>query len=285
MSEQELQLSLLYRQACEIELQALKPGNVSVYADGHDMAVADFRLSAEVSAPFLVKRSLSLGEKIYYAIEATRLAVACNTNLGIILLCAPIVEALQRNPDLPLRQGVVHVLRHTTIDDANWVFRAIALAAPGGLGDAKEQDVHTKASVSLTEAMALASDRDRIALQYINNYADIFDFLSYVYYNAWSRWGDHYWAAVTVYVNCLCNFADSHVERKYGSQYNDWIQTKMKQASLALSEADNPTQLIPFFLSIDHELKSKRINPGTTADFTVATAFIVLLESQFCSPN
>ena len=40
------QLSELYQQACEVELQAFKPGNVSVYADGHDMTVADFRISA-----------------------------------------------------------------------------------------------------------------------------------------------------------------------------------------------------------------------------------------------
>ncbi|MFI3185897.1 MAG: triphosphoribosyl-dephospho-CoA synthase, partial [Methylococcaceae bacterium] len=40
----------LYLQACEVDVLAFKPGNVSVYAEGHDMTVADFRLSAEVSA-------------------------------------------------------------------------------------------------------------------------------------------------------------------------------------------------------------------------------------------
>ncbi|NOQ16268.1 MAG: triphosphoribosyl-dephospho-CoA synthase, partial [Methyloprofundus sp.] len=37
LSEQ--QLSTAYQYACEVELQAFKPGNVSVYADGHDMTV------------------------------------------------------------------------------------------------------------------------------------------------------------------------------------------------------------------------------------------------------
>ena len=35
-------LCKLYITACEIELQTFKPGNVSIYADGHDMTVADF---------------------------------------------------------------------------------------------------------------------------------------------------------------------------------------------------------------------------------------------------
>jgi len=45
-----LRLRQLYKTACQIELQTFKPGNVSIYADGHDMTVADFRISADVSA-------------------------------------------------------------------------------------------------------------------------------------------------------------------------------------------------------------------------------------------
>ena len=43
------QLIKMFLEACELELQTFKPGNVSVYADGHDMVVDDFRLSAKVS--------------------------------------------------------------------------------------------------------------------------------------------------------------------------------------------------------------------------------------------
>ena len=44
------QLIEAYKDACEIELRAFKPGNVSIYADGHDMTVEDFRISARQSA-------------------------------------------------------------------------------------------------------------------------------------------------------------------------------------------------------------------------------------------
>ena len=86
-------LQQAYLEACEAELQAFKPGNVSIHSEGHGMTVADFRLSAKASAPHLCDPALSLGEKIFQAIASTREAVGCNTNLGIVLLAAPMMES------------------------------------------------------------------------------------------------------------------------------------------------------------------------------------------------
>ena len=164
------QLSAAYQYACEVELQAFKPGNVSVYADGHDMTVEDFRVSAEQSATSISNIDYSLGERIYYAVKATRDAVGCNTNLGIILLSAPLLIAAQKARTAnELRVQLAEILANTTVADAEWVFRAIALAAPGGLGESKQQDVAEKPDVTLTQAMQIASEKDRIALQFTTN--------------------------------------------------------------------------------------------------------------------
>jgi triphosphoribosyl-dephospho-CoA synthase len=45
------------------------------------------------------------------------------------------------------------------------------------LGESAEQDVAEKPDINLTQAMQIASDRDRIALQFVTNYKDVFDFL------------------------------------------------------------------------------------------------------------
>ena len=273
------QLSELYLQACEVELQAFKPGNVSVYADGHDMTVADFRLSAKVSAVPLCNPDYSLGEKIFYAVKATREAVACNTNLGIILLCAPLIQAMGNiKPDLTLRSALHQILTTTTLDDAGWVFKAITLASPGGLGSADEQDVSEKPSVTLTEAMRLSSAKDRIGLQYITDYRDIFDFAVPIHYNAVRKWGNQEWAAVSVYAGLLSQFPDSHIERKYGNQYSEMVAAKMAQLSNELSKAESPEHTLPLLYSLDQALKSKGLNPGTMADMTVATVLTVFLE-------
>jgi triphosphoribosyl-dephospho-CoA synthase len=275
----EQKLSELYQRACEVELQAFKPGNVSVYADGHDMTVADFRLSAEVSAAPLCNPDYSLGQKIFYAVKATREAVACNTNLGIILLCAPLIQAVSiAHSELPLRQALHQVLATTTVDDAEWVFKAITLASPGGLGCSDDQDVSEKPSVNLAEAMRLASVKDRIAFQYVTDFQDIFDFSVAVYYNAISEWGIDKWAALSVYAGLLSQFPDSHIERKYGVQYSEMVAGKMSQLAYELSKTENPEYLLPLLNCLDQELKSLGLNPGTMADMTVATVLTVFLE-------
>ncbi len=271
------QLQEFYRQACLIELQAFKPGNVSIYADGHDMTVADFELSAKVSAAPLCEPTYSLGERIFYAVKATREAVGCNTNLGIILLCAPLIQAVYDYEHLSLRAALHEILSTTSIGDADWVFKAIALASPGGLGDAKEQDVHEPASVTLTEAMRLAASKDRLALQYLTDFEDIFDFCYSSYYNSMNKWGSRDWAAVAVYADLLSQFPDSHIERKYGDKFSVMVANRMATVCLALRKTDNPEHIMPLLYDIDREFKAHNVNPGTTADMTVATVFTVFL--------
>lgn len=84
-----------YVSACHDELRALKPGNVHDFADGHRMAVAQFETSAAASAGPLTSPGASVGERILGAIEATRAAVGVNTNLGIVLLSAPLAMAAE----------------------------------------------------------------------------------------------------------------------------------------------------------------------------------------------
>ncbi len=268
-----------YCRACEIELQAFKPGNVSVYSDGHDMTVADFRISLDVSSVPVTDPSYSVGEKIFYAVAATREAVGQNTNLGIILLAAPLIHAMQvRQERQSLRQSLQQVLNNTTTEDADWVFRAITLASPGGLGDSEEADVTEKASVTLLQAMEIAKNKDRIAYQFTSCYKDIFEFTIFLYNSTLAKFGNFNWAALAVYAEMLAQYPDSHIERKFGSQYSGWVSAKMREVQQALANTDNPESLIPFLHEVDHEFKAKGINPGTTADMTVATVLVLFLE-------
>ncbi|NOT83499.1 MAG: triphosphoribosyl-dephospho-CoA synthase [Methylococcaceae bacterium] len=271
-------LSHFYKEACEFELQAFKPGNVSVYADGHDMCVTDFRLSAQASVDGLCNPNYSLGEKIYYAVEATRAVVGCNTNLGIILLCAPLLQAAANcNQSVNFKQTLANVLDATTVTDTDWVFKAIKLASPGGLGSSAEQDVNEKPTLNLRETMQIASHKDRVALQYITNFKDVFDFGVLRYNYGFNRWRKKDWAAVLVYTGLLSQFPDSHIERKYGGRYSELVTTKMLLLDAALSDSSNPELLTTMFTEVDREFKLKGINPGTTADLTVATLLAVSL--------
>ena len=87
------QLSNAFKAACMAELEALKPGNVHIFADGHGMTVQDFIASADAVSKVIALPYLSLGERILHSVQATQNAVNMNTNLGMILLCAPIIQA------------------------------------------------------------------------------------------------------------------------------------------------------------------------------------------------
>ncbi|MBP1149426.1 triphosphoribosyl-dephospho-CoA synthase [Methylocaldum sp. RMAD-M] len=269
-----------YLDACETELRAFKPGNVSIYSEAHDMTVEDFRRSAAASGPFLCDSDLSLGEKIYHATRATREVVPCNTNLGIILLAAPLFQAFQEiREGETLRDTLRRVLGATTQTDADWTYKAIRLAQPGGLGESPDQDVRDAPEVTLLEAMRFAEHRDRIAYQYTNSFADVFDFAIPRYHRKLSQWGDKEWSAVAVFVGLLKHIPDSHIERKFGARYTGIVASRMAQIDKALSVSDRPEQVMPLLREVDAEFKSGGINPGTTADLTVACLLAVRLEA------
>jgi triphosphoribosyl-dephospho-CoA synthase len=285
--ENEIQEKILnaWLHACELDILTFKPGNVSVYAAGHDMTAEHFRVSARVSAEPITDFSLSLGEKIFYAIRDTYNAVGCNTNLGIVLLCAPLVQGIQsvlstQKNTVSLREQVSTVLDATSIKDADWVYQAIRVAKPGGLGRADQQDVAVSPQVTLQQAMQLATDKDRIAYQYVNDYKDIFEYGVPCYREALLRWNDARWATLAVYAGFLASTPDSLIVRKYGNRFTKMVASRMTLVNKQLQEfnPDQPEQLLSVLKDVDAEFKAAGINPGTTADLTVTSVFAESLD-------
>lgn len=274
-----------YLHACLAELEALKPGNVHMFADGHGMCVQDFMQSAEVSAPALCDDRLhgarTLGQRILHALQATHASVGCNTNLGIILLAAPLVQAHLQYPGLLLPEALARVLRQTTIEDAACVFEGIRLVNPAGMGERDEHDVSQAPQITLLQAMKLASVHDVVARQYVDQYADIFAAMS-VYDQAFQRWERPAWALTAVYLHWLSQVPDSHIARKYGEARAGEIQTSAQQHYARFIALENPKHDMPALLAWDLALKAQGINPGTSADLTVITA--MLLEWRLVHP-
>ncbi|MCP4287621.1 MAG: triphosphoribosyl-dephospho-CoA synthase [Gammaproteobacteria bacterium] len=273
-------LVAVYQQACWTELKALKPGNVHCFSNGHDMTVEDFVTSADVSADPLTDPAFGLGERIFRAVAATREAVGCNTNLGILMLCAPLIQALldERLDHGTLREKLRCVLRQAGKEDTRWLFRAIELAAPGGLGRSGKYDVRQAADTPLFEVMAHAAGRDLIACQYVTDYVNLFDFALPRLREFERRWQSREWAAAGLFLSLLASFPDSHIQRKYGLDKANEISRRAAVLSEGLSHADEPEKYRKHLLRADIEFKRKGINPGTSADLTVATLFILDLE-------
>jgi triphosphoribosyl-dephospho-CoA synthase len=259
--------------ACRAELQALKPGNVHIHAAGHGMTTADFEASALAAAPHIAAPGARTGVRILGAVEATRRAVGQNTNLGILLLAAPLAVAAESSVGADLRTALRSVLAGLDHEDAALCFQAIALANPGGLGEAPQQDVRTAPTITLLEAMRLAADRDRLAYQYASDYADVFDTGAPLA----GRMTDLAEAAASIYWRLLTTIPDSHIARKYGPHRAQSVLHLAQGVDAALNAANAPAARHALLLTFDARLKGEGLNPGTTADLTVASLFAHLL--------
>jgi triphosphoribosyl-dephospho-CoA synthase len=265
------QIAAAFKAACLDELQIPKPGNVHIGAHGHRMTAADFERSAEAAAGPLTMSNAGVGQRILAAVEATFSAVGMNTNLGIVLLCAPLAAAAEAAADL--RSALVNVLSGLDVADAELAFAAIRHASPAGLGQAVRYDVAEPATATLREAMAEASGRDRIARQYACDFADIFEIGEPSLADGLERWGDRKWAGLAVYLGFLSDEPDTHVVRKYGRAIGDETRHAAAKFHQRMQATENPGELLPDLMSWDASLKERNINPGTSADLTVATLF------------
>jgi triphosphoribosyl-dephospho-CoA synthase len=272
MKSLEARVAGAYIEACLAELDAPKPGNVHRFAPGHRMEVADFVRSAEASAAPIAARGARVGSRIREAVDATLKAVGQNTNLGIILLCAPLAAAAEA-PDTALRPALATVLDGLNRADAEDVFAAIAAANPGGLGRAPRHDVNAPAAVTLREAMAEAADRDRIARQYVAAYDDIFSLGLPALATARRRYGDSRWSTLAVYLTFLAEIPDTHITRKFDAATAESVRREAVVWRDAFASSRDPEGIADSLLGWDATLKSRGINPGTSADLTVATLF------------
>ncbi len=271
-------IAAAYVEACLADLDAPNPGNVHRFAAGHRMQADDFVRSAEASAASVAAKGARVGTRVRAAVEATLTAVGQNTNLGIILLSAPLAAAAEAR-DSALRPALALVLDRLDELDAADVFAAIAAANPGGLGRVARHDVNAPATATLREAMAEAAERDRIARQYVTAYEDIFALGLPALAAARERHGDGRWPALGVYLAFLGAIPDTHIARKFGAGAAEAVRREAAGWASAFAAARHPHEIEGRLMTWDAALKSRRINPGTSADLTVATLFAASLQS------
>ncbi|MEG6509354.1 triphosphoribosyl-dephospho-CoA synthase [Methyloligella sp. 2.7D] len=266
-----------FRQACLAELDALKPGNVHRHAGGHSLDVVDFEKSADVAAPS-IGADLSVGARIKGAAEATAKATGTNTNLGILLLCAPLAAAAQKDSKHSLQTRLAKVLMKLSREDAIAAYAGIRAANAGGLGEVAEHDVADEPGITLLEAMAEAQGRDRIAWNYTHDFADIFELGLTRLDEGMRRWDDLSWAISSLFLGFLAAHPDSLIARKFGIDVAAALRKEAVPFDEMLAETNTPDEVRPQLLAFDRSLKARGFNPGTSADLTVATLFAASLQ-------
>lgn len=268
--------------ACLLEAAAPKPGNVHRGADFEGLCFNDFVVSAVAIAPAMQSaRQRGIGSAVLDAISATRALVSTNTNLGCVLLIAPLAAVPSGQP---LDQGIGEVLASLTSDDAARVYEAIRIAAPGGLGQVEEMDIVDSAPRDLIAAMRLAAGRDLVARQYTNGFADVLSRVVPWLVEGQSAGWPLTAAIVYSHVRLMAEFPDSLIARKCGMQVAQEAADRARQVLSGGAPGDDDYERglgdLDFWLRSD----GHRRNPGTSADLIAAGLFAALRERLLVGP-
>src|SRR5262249_38562834 len=302
--------------ACLLEASVAKPGNVSPGRPFDDLRYEDFLAgAAAIGAPLAAAGSRPLGSTIRAAIDDTARWTTSNTNLGIVLLLAPLAKAAVRlkadtTPEAAvrlkadttpadvvsgfsriestsesvvsgfsrtLRDEVRRVLSATDVDDARDVYAAIRQAAPGGLGTVDDQDVAHEPTQTLLDVMRLAAGRDSVAREYATAYE--LTFVTGVPAVERARRAGLSWpdAVGETFLTILAATPDTHIARRGGAALAADVS---RQACAALGAGGvRSAEGRDAIERMDRQLRDARHlgNPGTTADLTAAAIFVALL--------
>jgi triphosphoribosyl-dephospho-CoA synthase len=261
---------------------APKPGNVTRYQDFHDTTCEDFLISAWAAAPvFAEADKLAVGDLILKARRASSQYVKSNTNLGIILLFAPLAKAALDPTPGPLRRRLHNVLKTLTVDDCQKAYTAIRETQPGGIGKLDKHDVRDEPAITLLEAMDIAKDRDSVALEYSSDYRITFalGYPALLKAREESRcWTD---AVVQAFLTVLAEVPDTLIARKLGREKAKEVSIMAKEtldAGMPGTEDWKKAQAnLDSYLREDHN----HLNPGTTADLITASLFVLFIEKGY----
>jgi triphosphoribosyl-dephospho-CoA synthase len=268
--------------ACLLEVSACKPGNVHRLRDFPDLTFLDFALSAVAIAEPMDRANVNgVGQTVDEAIKATRRVVATNTNLGIVLLLAPLAAVPAR---VGLEAGIEPVLDATTVEDSRAVYRAIRMAQPGGMGDVSDQDLADEPTMSLREIMRLASDRDSISRQYANGFREVFGEALPALRGSLEEGRALETAIVGAYLKVLARHPDSLIVRKAGIEQARQVSRRaweiLDQGWPDREEARLRCE------AFDEWLREpcRRLNPGTTADLITAALYAAIRDGTIELP-
>ncbi len=276
--------------ACLFEATSPKLGNVHPGAAFADMDYGHFVSSAQAIGPVfaraqassLASSQASVGSLVLESVKATRESVRRNTNLGTLLLFGPLAIANIRSPIQSWKDwqaATASELAQLTPADSQAIYAAIRHASPGGLGVTEEHDIHQGAPDCLVTAMRVVAERDAVARQYVNNFADIFDRLLPWFEETLRASSDVFAAISELQLRWLAHEPDGHILRKAGNE----IASQVQAMAAELVHQENPAKRRRGIAELDGFLRSDghRRNPGTTADLIAATLLVRLM----CGPD
>ena len=260
------QLERWIQAACLLECLSPKAGNVHPGARFENLAVDDFLYSAGLVAPILAEsHQRGVSQTILESVSVTSREVGQNTNLGIVLLLAPLAAVPL---SVSIREGIAQVIDSLDVADTERIYEAIRIAEPGGMREVEEQDLASAPSLPVRAVMELAQDYDLNARQYANNFQDVIEFGLSALQDCLVEQSDVLPAIQRLHLKWMAQYPDSLIGRKCGPEVAEESAERAGHVLAAGTQAA--------FDQFDRWLRAEgnRRNPGTSADLVAASLFL-----------
>ena len=269
-----------------------KPGNVHRTRDFDDMVFEDFLISGIVIGDS-VREACSnvdvnnpeLGKYILQAISETDRWIKNNTNLGIVMMTMPIAVAasISNNFD-EIRDNICLLMSNTSVDDACDVYDAINIADAGGMGDQDEYDVASENAKNelrnnnqtMFDVLKISAPWDMLAREMTSDMPAVFE-IGYPTYSKLKKENSLNYSCIMTFLTILSQVPDTLISRKYGEDEALKV-SMMTRDLLKLKDSSDFSEKIEEF---DDYLFKNKLNPGTTADLTMASIFLSFLKDFF----
>ena len=248
--------------------------------------------SKEIAAQGLDLSGVGVGRSILGATEDMfRWQTGGNVHLGIILLLSPISAAAGIASEgcstnlIKLRHSLTQVLRSTTPSDATDIYRAINMAMrKENLGSHEELDVTDPKSIEkiLLNNMTpinifeLCMERDSICSEWVTEFRITFE-VGYPYLASQMMINDVNDSILNTFLMIMSRHPDSLIIRKKGVREAEKI--RYKASTILEAGGAGTVEGKRLLIRLDKKLQKENgsMNPGTTADLTAASLFVLLL--------
>lgn len=237
---------------------------------------------------------IQLGKSIREAVdEMFRWQSGGNIHLGVILLFTPLSAAAGaaytkgKIGVATLRDYTQRIISNATCSDSVDIYAAIDEAMSStNLGSSDELDVSDQRSatrilrekITPLEIFNICKDRDMICHEWVTGFSTVFE-TGYPHIKQRVASGDSINnATVDTFLKILAMHPDSLIQRKAGLESAEKVSEK---ARIILKAGGTGTEEGNKMLwSLDAELKKENglLNPGTSADLTAASLFVLLLD-------
>jgi len=222
-------------------------------------------------------------------IEMMKWQTGGNVILGHILILAPLSSAasicikLKKRRLIDFESIINKIIEDTTVNDTLYLYEAIKLSNPGGLGQIDKYDVNDPSAhqeiirdeINLKEIFKKSQDYDLISREYATGFKIVLKEGLPYFLDSFKDNRNINKTIVNTYLKLLASHLDTLIIRKTGKP--EAVKVSEMASKITSHGGISTKKGLKSIIKFDKILQKQKLNPGTTADLLAGVIFCALL--------